>query len=42
MQKRYQYIGKGGKKCWTKWFNYDGEQFPYQLKSYGLINEYKE
>ena len=39
MQKRYEYWTREGKK-WTEWFEYDGEQFPWQLKN-KLRNEYR-
>ena len=43
MQKRFQYIGKGGKITWTKWFQWDSDiRDEWQMKSYGLKNEYKE
>lgn len=42
MQKRYQYYGPGGEIKWTKWFEWGSDlQDPWQLKSYGLKNEYK-
>ena len=40
MKKRYQYFGKDGIQ-WSPWFDYDGEQFPWQLKN-KLRNEYKD
>ena len=39
-QKRYQYISKQG-ICWTEWFDYNGPQEPWQLKSSKLRNEYR-
>lgn len=39
MQKRYEFWSREGKK-WTEWFDYDGEQFPWQLKN-KLKNEYR-
>jgi hypothetical protein len=44
MLKRFQFwASENGKpiKKWTKWFEYDGEQYEYQLKS-KLKNEYKD
>ena len=39
-QKRFQFFGRGGKQ-WTEWFNYDGEEMPWQLKPH-LRNEYRD
>lgn len=39
MEKRFEYFGRDG-KTWTPWFNYDGEQFPYQFGR-KLRNEYR-
>lgn len=47
IQKRYQYWGfKDGKaqKLWTKWFDFNGEEDPIQLKSHKgnhLLNEFR-
>lgn len=44
IMKRYEYWGsENGKpvKKWTDWFDYDGEQEPWQLKG-RLRNEYRE
>lgn len=41
-QKRYQYISSKGEKKFTPWFDYDGEEEPWQLKAYNLKNEYRE
>ena len=38
-QKRYEYFSRQGKK-WTEWFNYDGEEYKWQLKN-KLRNEYR-
>ena len=38
--KRYEYWSMEG-KVWSEWFDYDGEQFPWQLKN-KLRNEYKD
>lgn len=40
MQKRFEYWSREG-KVWTEWFDYDGEQFPWQLKN-KLKNEYRD
>ena len=40
MKKRYQFLSKDGLQ-WSEWFDYEGEQFKYQLKP-RLLNEYKE
>ena len=40
MKKRYQFWSKDGLQ-WSDWFDYEGEQFKYQLKP-RLLNEYKE
>lgn len=44
MLKRYQYLGKGGKLCWTEWYKWDSSECPkYQLMSHPkLLNEYKD
>ena len=39
-QMRYQYRGADGIQ-WTKWFNYDGPEEPYQLGT-KLKNEFRE
>ena len=39
MQKRFEYWSSEG-KVWTPWFDYDGEQFHWQLKN-KLKNEYR-
>lgn len=43
-QKKYQYWTRDG-KAWTDWFDYDGEEFPYQFeassKTRRLLNEYR-
>lgn len=43
-QKRYQYWNRDGKN-WSEWFDYDGEEFPYQFeessKNRRLLNEYR-
>lgn len=42
MEKRYQYIGARGEIKWTRWFKWDSDlQDPWQLKTYGLRNEYR-
>ena len=44
MKKRYEYWGsENGKavKKFTDWFEWDGEQFKYQLKP-RLLNEYTD
>lgn len=38
-QKRYEFFGRDGKQ-WTEWFDYDGEEYPYQMKP-RLRNEYR-
>jgi len=38
-QKRYEFFGRDGKQ-WTEWFDYDGEEYPWQLKP-RLRNEYR-
>ena len=38
-QKRYEYFSRQGKK-WTEWFNYDGEEYKWQLQN-KLRNEYR-
>ena len=46
-QKRFQYWGfKDGKaqKLWTEWFDYNGEEYPIQLKGHrgnNLKNEFR-
>ena len=41
MEKRYQFIGRGGKVCWTKWFKYNSDYCPkWQLEG-KLKNEYR-
>lgn len=40
MQKRYEYWSRDG-KVWSEWFDYDGEQFQWQLKN-KLKNEYRD
>lgn len=40
MKKRYQYFGKDGIQ-WSEWFDYEGEQFEFQLKP-RLLNEYTD
>lgn len=41
MEKRYQYIGRGGEVKWTKWFEWDSDlQDPWQLDG-KLKNEYR-
>lgn len=37
--KRFEYFGKNGKQ-WSNWFQYDGEEYEWQLKN-KLRNEYK-
>jgi hypothetical protein len=41
--KRYQYLGMGGKLCWSEWFEWTGKDCPkYQLERHPkLLNEYK-
>lgn len=39
--KRYQHWSKDG-IVWSKWFPYNGERYKYQLKSGGLLNEYRD
>jgi len=39
MKKRYEMFTKDG-KIWSDWFDYDGEQYQWQLKG-KLKNEYK-
>ena len=39
LQKRYQYFSKE-RKIWTEWFDFQGEQEPWQLKP-SLRNEYR-
>ncbi len=42
MEKRYQFRTKDGIE-WTSWFNWNSEDCPqWQLKSYGLRNEYRD
>lgn len=38
-QKRYQYFSRNG-IAWSKWFNYNGYEFIWQLKGH-LKNEYR-
>jgi len=46
-QKRFQYWGTiNGKpqKLWTKWFKFNGPEYPVQLKGYkgdSLLNEFR-
>ena len=40
MEKRFEYFTREG-KAWSKWFKYDGEKYPWQLKG-KLKNEYRE
>lgn len=39
-QKRYQYYSSKG-KIWSNWYDFDGPQEPWQLRSYKLKNEYR-
>ena len=39
-QKRYQFFGRNGIE-WTEWYDYDGEEYPWQLKP-RLRNEYRD
>lgn len=39
-QKRYQYYSPTGIQ-WTPWFDFNGQQEPWQLKSQKLKNEYR-
>lgn len=43
MEKRFQYIGKGGEVCWTPWYEYNSDYCPkYQLEKHPkLLNEYR-
>ncbi len=38
-QKRYEYFSRDGKN-WTEWFDYNGEEYKWQLKN-KLRNEYR-
>jgi hypothetical protein len=38
-QKRYEYFSRKGKE-WTEWYNYNGEEYKWQLKG-KLKNEYR-
>ena len=40
MQKRYEHYTKNGIE-WTPWFDYDGEEYEWQMKN-KLRNEYRE
>jgi hypothetical protein len=43
-QKRYQYWSKDG-IVWTDWFDYNGPEYPIQLKGFkgkDLLNEYRD
>ena len=42
MEKRYQYLGKGGEVMWTKWFKCEHNQGDIQYKGrITLRNEYR-
>ena len=40
MKKRFEYWSSEG-KVWSEWFDYDGEQYQWQLKN-KLLNDYTE
>lgn len=45
MKKRFQYLGIGGKVCWSKWFDWDNKDYQpkFQLEKHPqLLNEYKD
>ena len=44
MEKRYQYLGKGGEVFWTDWYEYKSDYRPkYQLEMHPrLLNEYRD
>lgn len=44
MKKRFQYLGSGGKLCWSDWYDWNSDYCPkYQLERHPkLLNEYKD